>query len=103
MPDESLIEKLRIVLNSPRGAECRVTMPEPEAAKKPKRAPTAEAFIHVTVREFLSGVSVLDGALELSVWIYLLRVRRMYHLTRPGEPIALSNSNLATWGVSRVI
>ena len=50
MPDESLIEKLRIVANSPRGAECGVTMPECEAPKKPKRTPTAEAFIHVTVR-----------------------------------------------------
>ena len=101
MPDEDLIQKLRLELDS---AGRAVAIARSEAAsKKPKRMLEAEAFIHVTVREFLAGVQVLDGALELSVWIYLLRERRMHLLTHARDPVTLSNAGLATWGVSRIV
>ena len=66
------------------------------AAPKEKRR-EAEAFVHVTDRELLAGLKVLDSAQELAVWLYILRERRWRQRKGQPETFPLTNVALRAW------
>ena len=55
------------------------------------------AFVHVTDRELLAGLRVLDSAQELAVWLYILRERRWRQRNGQPEAFPLTNVALLAW------
>lgn len=77
-----------------------------EGPKRPRRKSETretEPFAHFTIREFLAGLSVLDGALELAAWVYILREWRLRIGAGQDGPLRLTNGGLAAWGISRAV
>ncbi len=73
-------------------------IPAPARAPAPKeKRREAEAFVHVTDRELLAGLRVLDSAQELAVWLYILRERRWRQRKGQTEAFPLTNVALRAW------
>ena len=72
-----------------------------DTASKLKPLREVEAFVHISVRDLLTGASVLDGVQELLVWIYILRDLHMRRSMGGLGSMPVTNAGLAQWGVSR--
>ena len=92
--DEALLATVRADLSTAHLAVRRKHQPKPNARE---RAP----FVHVPVEELLAGATVLAGALELLVWIYILREWHMRRSMGVLGSLPVTNVGLARWGVSR--
>jgi len=91
--DEALIALVR--LDREKTESVNVT------SSKLKPALESEPFVHISVRDLLTGASVLHGAQELLVWIFVLRESHMRRSKGFLGSMAVTNASLAPWGVSR--
>jgi DNA-binding transcriptional ArsR family regulator len=101
-----LLKEVRLDPQAAAASQAAMEAAIAEGPKRPKRSANTrgtEPFAHLTIREFLAGAEVLSGALELAVWVYILRERRIRATAGQTEPFSLTNGGLASWGISRAV
>jgi hypothetical protein len=106
MAEDAGTDLLELVRLRPVEQSTIATRTATEGPKRPRRKSETretEPFAHFTIREFLAGLSVLDGALELATWVYILREWRLRLGAGQDGPLRLTNGGLAAWGVSRAV
>src|SRR5215203_3348503 len=109
MSDRAGTDLLKEVRLDPQAAAASHAAMEAALAEGPKRSKRSantrgtERFAHFTIQEFLGGAGILNNTLELAVWVYILRERRIRATAGQAEPFSLTNSGLASWGISRAV
>jgi hypothetical protein len=93
------VEQSMIAARTAMGAK----MAGPKRPERKSETRETEPFAHFTIRAFLAVLSVLDGALEMAAWVYILREWRLRIGAGQDGPLRLTNGGLAAWGISRAV